>query len=185
MAKSDAAMREIAAAAAAAPAAEQLDLMPPGRESMTTGEQERFDRAVAHGKAGRPPGATNLANRQMLDFIRRTLGDPMLDSARWATHTPESLALVLGCTKAEAFDRIEKIRADLRPYFYAKQAPVDGAGKVVPGLTMQVVAQGAVTIGADGLQRPPWLYQEPDEQNQALKDVSPGASDGSVDGDAD
>jgi hypothetical protein len=96
----------------------------------------RFDRAVAHGKAGRPPGAQNKTTREMLDFIRKTLGDPMLESARWAMHTPESLALVLGCSKAEAFDRIEKLRADLRPYFYAKQAPVDSDGKAVPGLTV-------------------------------------------------
>lgn len=174
-------------AAPAAAAEVQLDLVPPGRESMTSGEQDRFDRAVAHGKVGRPPGAQNKTTRDMLDFIRKTLGDPMLESARWAMHTPESLSLVLSCSKAEAFDRIERLRADLRPYFYAKQAPVDTDGKPVPGLTMTVVGQVGVTIGADGEELPPWLRNQGDptaheksEQNQRTIDVEPAVSHSDV-----
>jgi hypothetical protein len=163
----------ISALAPAAPAEVQLDLVPPGRESMTDGEQVRFDRAVAHGKAGRPPGAQNKTTREMLDFIRKTLGDPLLESARWAMHTPESLALVLGCSKAEAFDRMEKLRADLRPYFYAKQAPVDSDGKAVPGLTVEFHGHGAVDRDQDGRELPPWLRPGPrvsPQQNQRVID---------------
>lgn len=184
MSKSDAAMGVIAAAAAPAPIEQQLDLMPPGRAGMTGDEVERFDAAVKHGRAGRPPGALNKTTRDTLDFVRKALGDPLIESARWAMHTPDSLALVLGCSKAEAFDRIERLRADLRPYFYAKQAPVDSDGKAVPGLTMQVIAQGGVRIGADGEQLAPWLYDQDNDaspqQNQRVIDHDAGVSHGDV-----
>lgn len=162
----------------------QLDLVPPARAGMSEDETRRFDAAVSHGKVGRPPGAQNRTTRDMLDFIRKTLGDPMLESARWAMHTPDSLAIVLGCSKAEAFDRLERLRADLRPYFYAKQAPVDTDGKPVPGLTMTVVGQVGVTVGADGAELPPWLHHQGDptahEQNQRLIEASPVVSHGDV-----
>lgn len=171
----------VISAAAPAPAAEvQLDLVPPSRARMTNGEAERFDAAVTHGRVGRPPGAQNKTTREMLDFIRKTLGDPMLESARWAMHTPDSLAIVLGCSKAEAFDRLEKLRADLRPYFYAKQAPVDTDGRAVPGLTVEFHGHGG-RVGADGQELPPWLRETAQsEQNQGLIDVSPNVSHGSV-----
>ena len=189
MARSHDVRGEIAAAAAAAkPApAEQLDLMPPMRGSMTDHERQRVEEGVRHGRAGRPPGAANKSTREMLDFIRRVIGDPMLESARQLLHTPETLSIELGCTKGEAFDRLEKIRTDLRPYFYAKQAPVDTDGKPVPGLTVEFHGQGTARIGADGAQLPPWLYlqgepasHEKDEQNQRTIDVTPGVSHGDV-----
>lgn len=187
MAKDDVSQALISAAARAEPPAVQLDLVPPARPNMSSDEQQRFDAAVRHGRAGRPPGAQNKTTRETLDFIRKTLGDPMIESARWAMHTPDSLAIVLGCSKAEAFDRLEKLRADLRPYFYAKQAPVDVDGKPVPGLTMQVIGQVGVTVGADGEELPPWLRQqgdptanEKDQQNQRIIDASPGVSHGGV-----
>ncbi|WP_445493193.1 hypothetical protein [Rhodopseudomonas sp. RCAM05734] len=178
---------EIAAAAAAAkPAeAEQLDLMPPTRSNMTPAEMERVEQAVKRDRAGRPPGAQNKTTRETLDFIRKVIGCPMIESARQLMHTPETLSIELGCTKGEAFDRLEKIRTDLRPYFFAKQAPVDTDGKPVPGLTVEFHGQGAARIGADGAQLPPWLYQQdaptadaPHEQNQRLIDVSPSVSHG-------
>jgi hypothetical protein len=189
MARSHDVRGEIAAAAAAAkPAeAEQLDLMPPMRGSMTDGERQRVETAVRQHRAGRPPGAQNKTTREMLDFIRRTIGDPMLESARMAMHTPETLSIELGCEKLEAATLLEKIRADLRPYFYAKQAPVDDTGKVVPGLTVEFHGQGTARIGADGAQLPPWLYQqgeptshEKDEQNQRVIDVTPAVSHGKM-----
>jgi hypothetical protein len=98
-------------------------------------------------------------------------------------HTPESLAAELKCSRAEAFDRLERIRQDLRPYFYAKQAPIDAEGKPVPGLTVQIAAQGGPQTSRSGADVPPWLYLQsepaPDaatEQNQRLIDVSPSVS---------
>lgn len=171
----------ISAAAAAAPIEQQLDLVaPPARAGMTDDEKTRFDAAVRHGRVGRPPGAQNKTTRETLDFVRKVLGDPLIESARWAMHTPDSLAIVLGCSKAEAFDRLEKLRADLRPYFYAKQAPVDSEGKAVPGLTMVFPGQGA-PIDAAGNELPPWLRENAQsEQNQQLIDVTPCVSHGAV-----
>lgn len=180
MAKNGVAVGLISAAAAAAPVEQQLDLMPPARAGMTSDEQTRFDQAVKTGRAGRPPGAQNKTTRETLDFVRKALGDPLIESSRWAMHTPDSLAIVLGCSKAEAFDRLEKLRADLRPYFYAKQAPVDSDGKAVPGLTVEFHGHGAGQRDQDGRELPPWLRTEGDptahEQNQRLIDVSPNVS---------
>src|SRR6202023_987346 len=86
------------------------------------------------------------------------LGDPMLESARWAMPTPASLAKELGCTIGEAFDRLEKIRSDLRPYFYAKQAPVDADGKPAPWLTMSFGDHNAPPPGLAKPGAPPWTY---------------------------
>lgn len=178
-----------AADRAAGAEVEQLDLMPPSRfDQIDEPDQHtRMVEAVKRDRAGRPPGAKNKTTRDMLDFVRKTIGDPMLESARWAMHTPETLARELGCTKAEAFDRLQKIRSDLLPFFYAKQAPVDADGKPVPGLTVEFQGQGTARIGADGHQLPPWLYQQGDptpheksQQNQRLIDVTPAVSHGSV-----
>ncbi|KPG01798.1 hypothetical protein IP86_03030 [Rhodopseudomonas sp. AAP120] len=166
----------------------QFDLLPPTRFHPVDheGEHRKMAERVATNRRGRPPGAQNKTTREMLDFVRKTIGDPLLESARWLLHTPESLAAELGCDVAEAFDRLEKIRSDLRPYFYAKQAPVDAQGKPVPGLTMMFSGQGGPQIAADGTPRPPWLYLQdldaPSEQNQRLIDVSPSVSNGDAQG---
>lgn len=188
MAKSDgkAAVAEVISAGAAEPAIEQLDmLMPPTRASMTAAEERRVEASIKRDRAGRPPGARNIATRQMLDFVRKTMGDPLMERFRWAMHTPESLSIELGCTKLEAFDRIDKIRADLARYFYAQLAQVDGAGQAVaPRLTMVFPGQSAPQIGADGAKLAPWLYLEgvsaETQQNQPLLASPDGVSHGDV-----
>lgn len=167
-----------------APAA-QLELMPPTRFHPVDDDRQhrRVVESVRRDRAGRPPGAQNRTTRDMLDFIRKTLGDPALESARWAMHTPESLSKELGCTLLEAFDRLERIRADLRPYFYAKQAPVDADGKPAPWLTLQVGGYG----GGEGLPqagRPPWSYLDHDPQETQQKQALPASADGVSHGDA-
>lgn len=178
MAKSDAIVGVIAAAGAPIED-EQLELMPPTRANLTTGEQARVEKALKHDRRGRPPGAQNKTTREMLDFVRKLCGDPLERRFRYAMHTPETLAIVLGCSKLEAFDRLEKLWADLSGYFYAKQAQVDGQGNAVtPRLTMVFPGQVGGQIGADGAPRAPWLYIEENQQNQALlaspDDVSHG-----------
>lgn len=171
-----------AAAAAAQPAAAQLDmLMPPTRSSITDDEQARVEKSVKRDRAGRPPGAQNKATREMLEFVRRVCGDPMERRFRWAMHTPESLSIELGCTKLEAFDRLERMWADLSRYFYAQQAAVDGQGNAVtPRLTMILGPQHAGIEGAPGTIRPPWHYEGGPvvevEQNQSLSASVPSAS---------
>lgn len=171
-----------AAENAAAANAEQLELMPPTRASMTDSERDRVVKAIKHDRAGRPPGARNKKTQDMLDFVRRAMGDPLERRFRYAMHTPESLSIELGCTKFEAFQVLDKMWADLSGFFYAKQAQVDGQGNaVVPRLTMMIGGHPAAQIGPDGAVRPPWIYDgaanEETQQNQALpaplKDVSP------------
>ncbi len=176
----EAAIAVVRDAAGAGAEAEQLDmLMPPTRSSMTRSETARVEATIKHDRRGRPPGSRNVATREMLEFVRKTMGDPLLERFRWAAHTPESLAIVLGCTKLEAFDRLDKIRSELARYFYAQMAQVDSAGNAVtPRLTMVFPGQSAPQIGADGAPQPPWMYIAESQQNQALlaspDDVSHG-----------
>jgi hypothetical protein len=171
-----------AAGAAAAPAVEQLDmLMPPTRTNLSKGEQARVETAIRRDRRGRPPGAENIAKREMLDFVRKVFGDPVLRRFQYAEHTPESLAIVLGCSKLEAYDRLMALWGDLQKLFYANLAQVDSSGNAVaPRLTMVFPGQSAPQIGADGVPRPPWMYIEETQQNQALLASPSGVSHGDV-----
>ncbi|MDN3278794.1 hypothetical protein QWJ07_31345 [Frankia sp. RB7] len=172
MAKKDqkAAIAEvIAAAAPAAAAVEQLELMPAMRPSLTDSQVERVETAIKADRRGRPPGAQNKATREMLEFVRKLCGDPLERRFRYAMHTPETLAIELGCTKLEAFDRLDRMWSELGRYFYAQMAQVDAGGNsVAPRLTMVFPGQSAPAIGPDGSTRAPWLYIEQREENQAL-----------------
>jgi hypothetical protein len=173
-----------AAEAAAGDGAEQHDmLMPPTRASLTASQAERVEAAVKHDRRGRPPGARNKATREMLEFVRNLMGDPLERRFRYAMHTPETLAIELSCSKLEAFDRLERLWADLTTYFYARQSPVDGQGNaVVPRFTMVIGGHSAPAIGAGGAPLPPWEYlrtiNENNQQNQALLATSPERSHG-------
>lgn len=171
------------AAAAAARAAEpqQLELLPPGIERLTDGQRARVEPGVRAQRAGRPPGAENKQTKEIKDLCRRMFGDPLLERARWALHTPESLAAYLGCTRLEAFDRLDRIRAELARLWYAPAAPVDEDGRPVPLLN---VTMGDLVVGAAG-GRPPWVYAggpvvDQHEQNQALGSGAPDVSHGAV-----
>lgn len=157
------------AAEAAAIAAEQLELLPT-RAEMNAIDRERVRACVAGARRGRPAGAQNLATRQVKDFCRRVFGiDPMVEGFRWLQHTPESLAIELGCTKLEAFDRLEALRKELARYFYAPMVAVDEDGRPAPVFNMQI--GGAP--GAGSGDRPPWKYiEELQAVNDAPRDVS-------------
>jgi hypothetical protein len=175
----------IAAAAGAAPAAEQLELMPATRASLSENQQERIATAIKHDRRGRPPGAQNKSTREMLEFVRKLCGDPLERRFRYAMHTPETLAIELSCSKLEAFDRLEKLWADLSRFFYAQQAQVDGQGNAVtPRLTMVFPGQIAPANDADGAPRPPWEYLKvinaEVQQNQGFLASPNGVSHGDV-----
>jgi hypothetical protein len=167
----------VIAPAAAADAAdgegEQLELMPPTRASMTDHERARVENEIRHSRRGRPPGARNKATREMLDYLRKTMGDPALRRFQYAMYTPEALSIEVGCSKFEALQFLDRLWADLSGYFYGKQAQVDSAGAAVaPRLTMVFGGQNAVAIGPDGAAAPPWKYIDvanaETQQNQAL-----------------
>src|SRR5262245_32094165 len=142
---------------AQAPAeAEQLELLPPTRFEAGSEEHGRMVEAVRRDRAGRPPGARNLATRDMVAFVRRTIGDPFHESARLLLHSPATLAAELGCTKLEAFDRLERIRADLRPYIYARLAPTDANGLAVPPTFVMAIGAGRSSASSSPAEAP-WL----------------------------
>lgn len=152
--------------------AEQLDMLPVATRISETRQAQAVEAVRQDRRRGRPAGARNLATREMLDFVRAQLGDPVYQRARWAMHTPESLAAVLGCTKLEAFDRLDRIRSELSRLFYAPLAPVDAQGHaVVPQFLMSI---GGAPQGS-GPDRPPWDYLvEMTEQNgEAPKPAAP------------
>lgn len=167
-------VRAIAAAAAEALPREdlQLELMPTRFAPDQVQHEEQRERVRA---AGRPIGARNLAQKQAVELIRRLFGDPLVERARWLLHSPESLAVELQCSKLEAFDRQDKIRADLMRYIYAPRAAEDGAGNAVaPTFLMQLGGSGK-----GGVDAPPWLYEGGPviEQNQGLSEDAPPVSD--------
>lgn len=155
--------------ARAAEAAAQLELLPPSRfEPGSTSHNQALEKIKRLG-VGRPAGAQNKATREVKDLVRRLFGDPMVESARYLLHTPETLARELSCPIAEAFDRLERIRADLRRYFYAPLAAVDGDGNAVAPVLNMTFGNGSGPAGGGK----PWEYLDvtpsPEtQQNQAL-----------------
>jgi len=149
----------------------------PTRFEAGTAEHDEMVQRLRTYRGGRPPGAPNLATRETLAFIRQIFGDPMMESARWLLHSPETLATELGCSKLVAFDRLEKVRADLRLYLYPRLAPVAADGTaVVPSFNMQVVAGAGLDVAAaSGL--PPWELRRLGEKQAVLATLNPRATD--------
>lgn len=174
------------AAKAADPVQLQLLEAPPSRfeaGGTASGTNRSLHEVLRARGAGRPAGSGNVATREVRDFIRKVFGDPMLETARWMMHTPETLAKELGCTLLEAFDRLQGLREALMPFMHAKLAPVDDAGRaVVPQFALMI---GDRVIGSGD--RAPWM-EDPEvarainarvvnpEQNQGLGDAVPGVS---------
>jgi hypothetical protein len=155
------AVRELAGATAEQLAAErdrqaaaQLSLLAPTRlDGPRAAEQRRkieSDVARARG-VGRPKGAENLATREIKAFLRSHGYDPVVARWRWLLHTPETLATELGCTKLEAFDRLDRINAEMRKLFYADAPMLDDEGKPLPAFQLTIGGQNvAVQVNADG-----------------------------------
>lgn len=163
---------DAAAADAAANAQEQLTLLPT-RFEPGSDQHDRVVEAIKRDRRGRPAGAQNIATREMKAFVIKVFGDPLLWRFRYLTHTPETLALELGCSKLEAYDRLDRLAADLSKLFYGSMAPVDGAGNAaVPRLTVMFGGQSGGDLVAMQAGRKPWDYldvaNEQTQQNQAL-----------------
>lgn len=158
------ALAEVGAALADADG-EQLEL--PTRFAGKRAEEQRekagFGLSASRGR-GRPPGAQNKASRDVIEFLRRRGVDPLMSLARWAQHTPETLARELGCTLLEAFDRWKALQVELAPYFQAKKLPVDADGRTPPFLALMIAGD---RTGGSG--RAPWL------DAPGIVDVTPNA----------
>ena len=168
--------RGIAAAAAEAGdrQLELLDLAPPIRSAGGQADAVRaqiVEAARVRGR-GRPPGAQNLLTKQAKEWITRVVGDPLIESARWLLHTPDSLAKELSCTLLEAFKLQQAIREGLMPYMHSKLAPVGEDGRPLP--MFQLIMGGAEGLDAGTVA--PWLndpevartLELEDERNQGV-----------------
>lgn len=165
-----------AAAEAIEPEPLQLELLAPSKFPTGSEQHERMTQEVQRQARGRPSGARNLVTAQTIDFVRRVFGDPLIESARWLLHSPQSLARELSCTAAEAFDRQEAIRRDLRRYCHPLMAPVDAQGRAVPP-TLAVILGGAERLAPDGTVLPPWERSETEiKQIQGLSEPVPAQS---------
>lgn len=162
------------AEAAAGEGGEQLGLLPLGEP---VNAERRAEVAARERKAGRPPGATNLATRDLRKALHAMGFDGVWQMARWGSLTPEELAARLGCTRLEAFDRLTVLWDRVGRYQHAPLAPTDGAGNVAPMMVMHVGGREATATNA----RPPWEWDAAppfieDEQNQPLGEGDAAAS---------
>lgn len=166
-----AAVLEVARAAvetAKAAEPEQLTMLPPTRFMPGNRRHQELERAIAHDRAGRPPGAQNKATREIKALCLKLFGDPLVEDFRWAQHTPQTLARELGCTLLEAFDRLVEIRKDLRRFYYAPMAAIDADGNAVAPF-MHLSIGGQAQGGPEA--RAPWLYAQTIEQNQQVAEA--------------
>ncbi len=168
------------AVAAEAPAAVQMDFLQPVAERIELHHAEAVAaNAIEERKRGRPKGAENLSSRQLREMIVRAGGHPLIHLARYATMTPEEMAIRLRCTVLEAFDRQVAIWDKLAPYVAAKLAPTDDKGNAVPGLMIAIGGEGvnshvAARAGGD----PPWMAAFRTAEGEVIEGVAmPGGSE--------
>lgn len=170
---------------------EALDLFSlPMRSDPDERQRERVaavqaERQAEARKGGRPQGATNKATAAFREYLLRRGVSPLEQIMRWSMHTPETLAAELGCSKADAFDRLVRLWSELAPYLHSRMAPSDGTGAVAPMLNIQL---GGGAPGAPrGPDVPPWIYdgvaqdlEAEGEQNQGVSGSAPDASHGNA-----
>lgn len=169
----DEATRDLDAARQAA-AGEQLDLIgiastgvvqPYDRRKQDEKDETREEREARHAaalasadaqrKAGRPPGSANRSTQAFRDFLFKRNASPAMKLIGFLQHTPESLALELGCSKADAFDRLVGVARELMPYELSKLAPVDEKGNaVMPSFTFTLNGEADAGPGPGAV--PPW-----------------------------
>lgn len=160
-----------------------LEALPPGLNPANEWHKTAIEGVKR--ERGRPAGSENLANRDIRKLVA-LLGDPLIEMAKWARHTPESLARVLGCEKKEAFDALMALHRELAPFLYARLAPVDDKGNPVVPIFAINAPGGTVAVSAGG--GLPWegpfngvILNEPEsQQNQALSQSPAAVSDGAV-----
>lgn len=177
-----AAVSEIVGGATAAPdpcaaaAGEQVELFaaPFGGSISVDGRQltaaQLVERVEARGR-GRPKGAQNRTTREWREWWLRAGVDPIGNQLKYLRMTPEELAGVLKCDVVEAFDRQQRIAEFVAPYLFAKQAPTDDQGNVVPVFNVQIGAGAAVD--ANGQELPPWLAWRAGDSPVIEGEVSP------------
>lgn len=130
---------------------EQLGIFEPEGRMLSPAEAK-----AEREKGGRPKGAKSFKTRQVAQFLQSIGADPLIQSARWLTISPEELAARLGCSRVEAWDRQQSIRDSLLPFVHAKLAPTDDKGNVAPMIVFQMGGEAA-QAAPDGSVRPAWM----------------------------
>ena len=116
-------------------------------------------------KGGRPKGAQNLATRELREFLLTRMGGqtPQEQVARWAALGPEGLAKALGVSRADGFDRWQRMQEWLGRFFMPPMVPVDADGKPAPSIVVSIGGATGVTTSS-GEVLPPWSYVEQDQE---------------------
>jgi hypothetical protein len=97
---------------------------------------------------GRPAGSVARTTAQMRDYLLQRYQSPLVGLAEIAGRPARDLAVELGCTPLEAFDRQLKAMAELAPYVHSKMpaaVQLDGA-PIVP-LVLAVSPEMAARMG--------------------------------------
>lgn len=155
------------AADRASAAGDQVELFeaPAGR---ALSADEARQEAVERRGRGRPVGSENLMTRDLRRWLLQRGVLPHQSMMEFSLLSPEEFSLRFSCTKLEAFDRLQKLWAELAPYFMPKLAPTDVSGVAVPPIALFV---GGSHVNAGGAV-PPWMRAfeaaNGPEQNQAL-----------------
>jgi hypothetical protein len=123
-------------------------------------------------KGGRPPGAQNIATRQIREYLLKKGVVPQKWMMDWLLVSPEELAARLRCSIGEAFDKQVSLAKELGRYIMAPMATVDDKGNAVPTLAMvfgnQILTPGDNTAGIS----PPW--QDEPVEIEALEVANDG-----------
>jgi hypothetical protein len=151
-----AAAGEVAAERAAADG-EQLGFFAPPIPDAAKRAEIVADAEARERKAGRPKGATNIATRQLREYVLSRGKNPVIWKISWLTMTVEQLAEYLKIKPVEAFDRQLAIANSLQGIVLPNLAATDEAGNAVPSINM--VFGGGTSSGV-GPDRPPWEYLE-------------------------
>lgn len=104
-------------------------------------------------RAGRPPGAINVATKEWQEFLLANFTSPLIGAARVQMMTPMELATALGCSLLEAYDRIHKAREFVARYMHQelpKAINVEGANLVNVLVTASDAAAGGIEVEAIG-----------------------------------
>lgn len=161
---------------------EQLGLLAPPTRFDGARAQEitaKLERYHAGRGGGRPKGSQNKATAQFRKWLLAQGEDPLESMYRWSQHSPETLAMEIGCTTAEAYDRLMSLKAQLAAYLHPRLAPVNDDGQAVPMFNMTILAGAGATVS--GL--PPWLA-DPEVRKTLEAAVAQHEQDQGLSGDA-
>lgn len=105
--------------------------------------------AAAVRRRGRPPGARNRKTVEMIEYLEKRYLSPLEGLAKtWSASTWE-LAIELGCSLEEAFDKQQAARIAALPFWHQRLSP-DVAVNVAGFTTLQFITGPHLGAGGPG-----------------------------------